>query len=182
MAKLTPQQLKELYQKLPQDLKDVYFSIDSANVLQAIGKKYNLAIDKIGELADETGFVMLGLTKPKDYIANLTSRLGVSSDVSRQIADEINQQIFAKVRESLKKIHGIEGEQAKPEAKEAPSKEDIIKEIEGKEIAEQKPEPAPEQKPGTAFEIKTAKDIFRMPAQESEHKYPQGDPYREPVE
>lgn len=183
MKQYTDEQILEEYKNLPEDLRKAIFSVEMTEAVKRIGEKYQLHIDKIGALGNETGMVMFGVTRPKDFVSNLSMRLGVSNDTARQIADEINQQIFAKVRESLKKIHGItEEEQAKPETKEAPSKEDIIKEIEGKEIAEQKPEPAPEQKPGTAFEIKTAKDIFRMPAQESEHKYPQGDPYREPVE
>ena len=107
MPKLTSQQLKEKYQNLPQDLRDAIFSVDSANVIRQTGGKYNLMIDKIGELADETGMVMLGATHPKEFIPNLENRLGVSKATARKIAEEINSQIFAKVRESLKKVHGM---------------------------------------------------------------------------
>jgi hypothetical protein len=105
MTKYTPEQLREIYLKLPEDLKDAIFSVDSAEIIQAISKKYNLAIDKTGELADETGLVMLGLSHPKDFISNLSRRLQADKETAEKIAGEINSQIFVKVRESLKKIH-----------------------------------------------------------------------------
>ncbi len=107
MQKLTTEQLKEVYMKLPNDLKEAILSVDSTQVIEKVGKKYNLMIDKIGELADETGLVMLGLTPPREYIPNLSRRLGIDRESAKKIAEEINLQVFSKVRESLKKIHGI---------------------------------------------------------------------------
>jgi hypothetical protein len=180
MTKLTSQQLKEIYQKLPEDLKDAMFSVDSAEIIQSLGKKYNLAIDKTGELADETGLVMLGLTHPRDFISNLSQRLGVDKETARKIAEEINQQIFAKVRDSLKKIHGIGAAPTQP-----PPKEEILKEIEKEEIPEifkgTTQPPAPSEVEGLhPFEAKTKEEVLRMPPEEK--KYPSGDPYREPIE
>ncbi len=183
MPKFTPQQLKDLYKKIPEDLKEAIFNVDSAEMIEKTGGKYNLNIDKIGELADEIGLVMLGVTKPKDFVSNLSQRLGVSNDTARNIAEEINQQIFSKVRESLKKVHGIDGAQgegAPLSGADEVKKEEILKEIEKEEVPEimkgtRKPTESP-------FEAKTSESIFRMPPQESEHKYPQGDPYREPIE
>ena len=103
-------QLREKYLKLPPDLKDALFSEQVTDAIGAIGKKYSLLIDKVGILADETGAVMLGVTHPKDFIANLSQKLGVDRETARKIAEDINQQIFQKVRESLRKIHGIKEE------------------------------------------------------------------------
>ncbi len=93
---------------LPEDLKDAIFGVDTAEAVEAVAKKYGLLIDKMGALADETGLVMLGLTHPKDFIAHLAERLGTDRLTARNIAEDINSQIFQKIRESLKKIHGIE--------------------------------------------------------------------------
>jgi len=206
MTKLTPQQLKEIYQKLPEDLKEAIFSVKSAEVIQAVGKKYNLAVDKTGELADETGLVMLGLTHPRDFISNLAQRLGVDKETARKIAEEVNTQIFATVRESLKKIHGVgEAPSPRPEPsgvgaptpKGVGGKEEILKEIEKEEYvssAEKIPEilkgvvkpellepSSPSEVEGPhPFEAKTKEEVFRMPPLEK--KYPSGDPYREPIE
>lgn len=121
MPKLTPQQLKTKYQSLPQDLRDAILSVDSAEIIQDVGKKYGLAIDKVGELADETGMVMLGVTHPKEFIPNLSRRLGVDKNTARRIAEVINSRIFAKVRESLKKVHEIGETKAAAPTSSAPS-------------------------------------------------------------
>ena len=161
--------------KLPEDLKNAIFSIDSAETIQAIGKKSNLPIDKIGELADETGLVMLGLTHPNNFISNLAERLKLDKESARKIAEEINTQIFAKVRESLKKIHGVEtlsqGED---------TREQILKEIERDETKEEIPGILKGTTELHPFEAKTKEEVLRLPPEEK--KYSGGDPYREPIE
>lgn len=179
--KHTPEQLLEIYDKLPKDLKDAIFSVDSAEIIQAIGKKYNLPIDKTGELADETGLVMLGLTHPNNYISNLTQRLNTDKETAKKIADEINTQIFAKIRESLKKIHGVEP--SPPTSLfEGPGvrREEILKEIEKDETKEEVPGILKGATQTTVFEAKTKEEVLRIPPEEK--KYSGGDPYREPIE
>lgn len=107
----TPIELQQKFKKLPENLRDAIFSVDTANIIQAISKKYGLAVDKMGELADEVGLLMLGITHPKDFVANLGSRLGTDAETTQKIAQELNAQIFSKVKESLKKLHGV-GEEA----------------------------------------------------------------------
>lgn len=109
MLKLTPEKLKEIFAGLPEDVKDAVFSVDSSKVIQEIGEKKELTVDKIGELADEVGLVMFGLTHPKDFIANLSKRLEVDRTKAKEIAEEINTRLFSKIRESLKKVHGLGG-------------------------------------------------------------------------
>ena len=55
MPNNTKQQLLERYQKLPEDLKEAIFSVETTEIIQKISKKYGLLIDKMGELASETG-------------------------------------------------------------------------------------------------------------------------------
>lgn len=118
MRSITADRWRELYKKLPQDLQDAIFSVDVTNSIEEIGKKYNLLIDKMGLLADETGMVMLGETHPRDYISNLSQKLGIDKETARKIAEDINQQIFQKVRESLRKIHEITEEVPIPKKQE----------------------------------------------------------------
>lgn len=107
MQNYTDQQITEMYENLPQDLRDAIFSVGTNNVVQEIGGKYKLMIDKVGILGNETGMVMLGVTHPNDFIANLARRLEVDKQTAHDIAQDINQQIFQKVRESLRKVHGM---------------------------------------------------------------------------
>lgn len=184
------EQIIERYKQLPGDLRKAVFSVDMAGAINDIGVRYKLAIDKIGALANETGMVMLGVTKPKDFAPNLRRRLGVDADVAQKIALEVNSRIFLNVRESMKRLHG--GEEIETPVGETPSvdgktlgvketgevkKEDILKVLEHPELpavfsGTNKPEETQ-----NLFEVKMKEEPPRAPMEETKH-----DPYREPIE
>jgi len=102
------EKLKEKYATLPKDLQEAVLSVDSNKVLREITKTNKLHIDQAAEMSDETGLVMLGLTHPGEYVANLKNRLKISEEQARAIAKEVNEKIFVEIKESLKKIHETE--------------------------------------------------------------------------
>ncbi|NOY35387.1 MAG: hypothetical protein GXP44_00445 [bacterium] len=200
MSNISAEQFRELYKKLPEDLRGAISSADSGEALRDIAKKHGLAVDKSGELADETGSVMLGVTAPKDFVRNLERRLEVDGKTAREIAAEVNERIFAKVRESLKKIHGIgspekgevsateekKAEEPKPFAAEEKMREEPAPpEVSGGEEEPKEkipdilkgstePEPIPEEKfAKVPFEAKTGEGVFRMPLEESKYEEPE---------
>src|SRR3989344_9368223 len=95
------QEIVKRYGDLPEDLQKALFSAQTSDAIFEIGKRHGLAVDKIGELADETGLVMLGVTKPSEYIKNLASILALEPEKAKAIAEDINQKVFATIRESL---------------------------------------------------------------------------------
>ena len=101
------EEISKRFLDLPEDLQKALFSAQTSDAIFEVGKKHGLAVDKMGELADETGLVMLGMTKPSEYIKNLASRLALEPEKAKAIAEDINQKVFSTIRESLKKIHGI---------------------------------------------------------------------------
>src|SRR3989338_1723288 len=107
MKNFTEEQIETMYKNLPNDLKTVFFSANKDETIESIGRKHNLNIEQIGDLANETGMVMLGVTHPNEFIGNLADRLEVDKEKARAIAGEINEQVFKKVRESLRKIHNM---------------------------------------------------------------------------
>ena len=111
MQNFTEEQISQMYDNLPEDLKEAVFSVDMSEVVEKIGRGHQLNIDKIGDLANETGMVMLGVTHPNEFIANLADRLEVDKEKARAIGGEINEQIFKKVRDSLRKIHNMREEE-----------------------------------------------------------------------
>ncbi|MFA4890158.1 MAG: hypothetical protein WC587_00775 [Candidatus Paceibacterota bacterium] len=190
---LTDEQILEKYEQLPHDLKEAIFSVEMTETIKSIGDKYKLAIDKIGALANESGMVMFGATRPKDFVPNIMSRLGVDKDTANKIASDVNFQVFLKVRESLKKLHGGEeitppnpplsgGATTSPLDKEGlgeVKKEDILKVLEHPELptilqGANKPEEVQ-----NLFEVKTKEEAPRAPMETT--KYKDGDPYREPT-
>ncbi len=105
MVYKSQQYLLEKLADLPSDIQTAVGSVSSVDILNSIAKKFALTIDRLGELADETWLVMLGVTHPTEFIGNLEKRLGIERAKASQIAGEINEQIFLPIRESLKKIH-----------------------------------------------------------------------------
>ncbi len=100
----TNEELMESYQNLPKDIQDAILSVDTADIIREIGENHKLMIDKIGELADETGLVMLGFTRIDEYVPRLIERLKVGEKIAKEIAEEINGRIFYPIRDSLQKI------------------------------------------------------------------------------
>ena len=93
--------------KLPPQLKDAIFSNVNAEKMFDIGKRHGLLIDKVGEMTNETGLLMLGVTHPDEFVGNLAERLQVDRASASKIADDINREIFAPVREHLRAQFGM---------------------------------------------------------------------------
>ena len=103
----TPEQLEEKFKSLPANVRETLTSVDVEERLRTIGRAHQLHLDILGELADETGLVMLGLTHPRSYVGNLMKRLGISNNEAVSLARDVNEQIFSPIREALKRIHGL---------------------------------------------------------------------------
>lgn len=69
-----------------------------------IGEKYDLNIDKIGELDAETRDVLSGVTPAGDYVKNITDRLEISRDTAQQIADEVGTEVFTNLRTAMREM------------------------------------------------------------------------------
>ena len=101
----TEGQLRESFQTLAPGLRQAISSVDTANAIQEIAKKYLLHVDQMAALAGETGLVLLGLTHPADFIGNLGKRLRLPEEKARDIARDVSAQILSKVRDALRGLH-----------------------------------------------------------------------------
>ena len=211
MKNFTEEQIAQMYDNLPEDLKDVIFGLEMNEIVERIGRGNRLNIEQIGDLANETGMVMLGVTHPNEFIANLAERLEVDKEKARAIAQEINEQIFKKVRESLRKIHNMreEGEVAEETAEpnvqhpmsNIPDREErkkILEEIEKDHVREEVPDIM--RGKDNPFEEKMKEGVLLAPVEEKHYieekpkpsalpepekpkvKYQGFDPYKEPIE
>lgn len=100
----TQEQIKEKFESLPLDVKEAISSVDTTNTILKIGEKYRIQIDELGELVDETGLVMLGFVHPGDFVSGVKKRLNIPQDLAETLVREINNEIFLKIRESIRKI------------------------------------------------------------------------------
>lgn len=179
MQNFTEEQISQMYDNLPEDLKEAVFSVDMNDVVEKIGRGHQLNIDKIGDLANETGMVMLGVTHPNEFIGNLTDRLEVDKEKARAIGGEINEQIFKKVRESLRKIHNMREEEEEQKVAdvghsvsnitETVNRSDILNEIEKDHTKEEGGVPDIMKGDINPFEEKMKEGVFKIPTEEKHY-------------
>lgn len=108
MQRYTKQQARDQYTKLPRVLKEAIFSEEIAEKLYDIGHRNGLNIEKTGFLAEESGYVVLGLTRPREFVGQLIKRLEVTTDKAKEIAGQVNHEIFFPLHEALKQTHGVD--------------------------------------------------------------------------
>jgi hypothetical protein len=104
------EQIQERYNKLPADIKQAIDSVDTTNAVVDIGEKHDLMYDQISELVDEVGLTMIGITPEAMFVNNIARRIQVDMGKAMLIAKDINKEIFDKIRDSLKKIEGLDEE------------------------------------------------------------------------
>jgi hypothetical protein len=144
-TKYSKEELNEAFNKLPQALKDIFYSDDLTSPINTIGRKYNLHINQIGDLDSETGLVLLGLVHPTNFVTSLTKRLGVDRIVASQIASDINDQVFLRVRDLLKEVglkpkEDVEEEDGgTPKIEEHPTRDALLRAIENPESLPKRP-------------------------------------------
>jgi len=103
---MNKEQLKILYEKLPEAVKQVYDRPETNDDIYEIGHKYKLHIDQIGVVIKNAYGVMLGITKPSDFVTTIVKEAGLAEDIANLITHEINEQVFAPIRQELMKTGG----------------------------------------------------------------------------
>ncbi len=153
--KYTAEQIENRFKMLPEDLQKILSSVGTTDILLDIGDSFNLHVDKIGELVDETTLLILGFTKSADFVNNLRDRLEVSTDLAEKIAKDINDKLLFKIRESLKGVQGAEERafvedasvQKNTEDVSASDREKILEEIENPVVSNTSNKPEPVSQP-----------------------------------
>ena len=140
--------LKARFEQLPEDVRGAITATPWREKLKKISEKHNLHIDQAGHLGEETAIVMFGLDHTDNLVANIAKHVEVSEEKAKAIAEDLNREIFLKVRESLKKIFEERGaeessflagsllggkDKKTAEEEETLKREDILREIEDKE-------------------------------------------------
>lgn len=107
MAKeYTKEQLQQLYKKLPQELQEAIFSVETADHIWNICERYDL--DKISTVAKRVGNVLVGVLPPNELQQTLEKELNIDSETAKKITRDINRFIFYPVRPFLEKLYEIE--------------------------------------------------------------------------
>ncbi len=98
-------EINERFKLLPEDIKTLVYSADMEKVLRDIGTKHQLHVDQIGDLETETVSTMIGMSPTEDFASTIADTLEIDAQKGAEIAKDINEQLFVKIRESLKKMY-----------------------------------------------------------------------------
>lgn len=119
----TEQLIKDHLAALPEPVRKAIASFDWAREVFDIGRKHSMHVDRIGELQTEVMLVVLGLVSPRDFQNELFDRIEPNRDIALEISDEVNQKVFIRIREYMKKYY--EGNENNPTPSKSP---EVIKE------------------------------------------------------
>lgn len=163
--------IESKFNEVPKDIQQAILSFDLLEKIEAIGKKYKLKTDDIGNLAEEVGAVMLGITRPQDFVSKIKSR--IDKENAEKIVIDLNKEVFSQIRESLKKVHKMgeekEVHQTAPESEEKPT-------------SDQNRENIFDQKMRGMFVNKAEKTVDENQTKSQDRPKMTNDPYREAVE
>lgn len=95
---------KELYETLPQDLKDALFSEDVSENIITICEKTD-TLNKVEKVSDAVGMVILGVLPPEKLEEQLKGPVGIEAETAREINSRINQLVFSPLKESLARLY-----------------------------------------------------------------------------
>lgn len=107
-------EVRTRFSLLPEDVQKMLISSEYQMKLYEIAKKEKLTYEQLGTLELETTMVLLGMTEPEEFSGEIKTALGIADATIDDMIKEINQQVFAPIRESMKKIYS-----AKEQADEA---------------------------------------------------------------
>ncbi|MEK7576243.1 MAG: hypothetical protein AAB482_00975, partial [Patescibacteria group bacterium] len=119
MKTFTQQEILDRYDKLPQAVRDAIFSDSNSDKMLSIGRKHGLLLNKIGVLAAETGYVMVGLTHPNEFVGRLAEIFQIAPMKAKEIAEDINEQVFKPIREHLSALHDMSDASTEPKKPES---------------------------------------------------------------
>ncbi|HWB33828.1 MAG TPA: hypothetical protein VG753_00690 [Candidatus Paceibacterota bacterium] len=107
-------QIEARLEQLPEDIRNAILASDFDQKIQAIGKAHNLHIDQSQQLGNETLLVMLGVSPMSGFSDDIAREVRISKGDADKIIADINAQIFAPIRESMKHAYEEASAPAEP--------------------------------------------------------------------
>ena len=102
------EQIWKLYEKLPEELKEAIFSVETADNIDNVCKRNKVAEGKVPEVAKYTGRVLMGLLPPNEFEEALVKEVKLRVEVAKNIAREITRFVFFPVKEVLSQLYEVE--------------------------------------------------------------------------
>ena len=101
----TKDDIKKRLESLPPEIKQLLYSQEVDGIVQQIGVKNKLHLDQTGLLLAEINEVMTGSLDAKDFPQELMEVLQIDRMVADGITQDVNDMLFTKIRESMKRVY-----------------------------------------------------------------------------
>jgi hypothetical protein len=101
MIKYKNQQYVNVFDKLPEDIRNVVSSYETTEHLLSIGKKHNLQIDQIGVMTDITFDVIMGIIATKNFVTEITNEIKVSPLEASTLVRDIDEEILKPIKKIM---------------------------------------------------------------------------------
>lgn len=105
--------IEEKFNSLPEEIQDIIYSPVTERTITEIGEKYQLHLDKVDVLIEATEDIMTGDVRANDFISHIVKTLEIPQETAEKIGQEIDQQVFEKIRDSIKSLHKEEPQEEK---------------------------------------------------------------------
>ena len=102
----TEKQYEELFQKLPEELQEVVFSMKTADTIFRTCLKNN--VKEVSRVAAYVGDVLMGVLSPAEFQSTIEKEIKLSEKKAEVIAKEINRFVFYPVRPLLEELYKTE--------------------------------------------------------------------------
>jgi hypothetical protein len=96
------------YALLPQEIRDLITDPSTFSTIEGVGTKHGLTTVEIGLLAQATGSLLRGESRPNQFVSMIADVLSMSQENAALIAQDLNRDLFNAVKDSLKQVHSQE--------------------------------------------------------------------------
>lgn len=104
----TQEQLDKIYDKLPEELQEAIFSMETAEDIGSVCDTYGVTDERGTEIAKQAGYVLMGLILPQEFSGALETDVKLPKTLADTIARDINRLVFYPVKPALEQLHRMD--------------------------------------------------------------------------
>lgn len=107
-GKYTKDQIWELYAKLPEELKDAFFSEKTGDNIYNICERNGVENKKIPEIAKNVGFVIVGALPLDELQVVLEKEMKLDAETAKKVFYQAFRFIFFPIKKQLEELYKID--------------------------------------------------------------------------
>lgn len=93
--------IEQAKEKLPVETQNAIAAVDWKAAIMALRTKKGYNFEQLGDLELETELLLCGLITPAEYPKELQTRMRISKAETDELVDEMNREVFAKIKAEL---------------------------------------------------------------------------------